>query len=577
MPKKIPSRSSHARLRFYTVVIGILSAALIGRLFILQIIRGESYQLEAQGQHVASEVVEAPRGEIFFQDREGNLHPVAINKQLPLIYAVPKEIRDKKGTAQELAVLLGKPVEEISAKLAKENDPYEPLYARASEEMAQKAITSGLTGVGVSYERGRFYPLKEAASHAIGFWGYSADRRVGQYGVEGYYEDALAGKRTVVEGKKSGAGYWVELGRRLLANPERGANLVLTIDANIQFKAEEILKKVFEAYRASEGTVIVSDPKSGKILAMATYPSFNLNEYGKVESADIYVNPAVQKSFEPGSIFKPITMAAALDAGVVTPVTTYHDTGKEVFGSYVIQNFDRKARGIQTMTEVLEKSLNTGAIFAERKLGHERFTKYVEGFQFGEKTGIDLAGEAAGSIENLSEKREVNYATASFGQGITVTPIQMVQAIGAIANGGTMMKPYVVERIVRDGAADDVVLPRAVGQMVQSKAAFQLSAMMTSVVEHGFDRLAVLRGYDLAGKTGTAQIPDPKKGGYSDEVIHSFVGFGPSSDPRFVIFMKLERPRGVRFASTSLARPFRDLSEYILRYYNIPPDTVGKP
>ncbi|MBI4128948.1 MAG: penicillin-binding protein 2 [Parcubacteria group bacterium] len=565
--------SRHWRLHLYSGILLLAASLLIGRLFIVQVVRGRSYTDVARDQQQTTHVIEARRGEIYMQDKDGGLYPVAINKAFPLIYAVPKDISDPDGVSVVLADILGTPVEEIREKLRKRNDPYEPLLSKASEETVRRLEEKKLTGIGIQQERGRYYRLGPSASQLLGFVGFSGDKRVGQYGVEQHYQDALEGEPGIVEGARDVFGTLIAFGKRFVARPKNGADIILTLDQNIQFKTEAILRATIEKWNAAAGTAIVSEPKTGKIRAMVSIPNFDPNNYGAVENSQLFSNPAVQSAFEPGSVFKPITMGAALDLKVVTPETTYHDTGRQVIDGYLIQNFDNKARGEQTMMDMLEKSLNMGAIFVEKKVGHENFLRYVELFGFGTKSGIDVSAEATGSIVNILSGRDVNYATASFGQGISATPIQLVAAIGAIANGGMRMKPYVAEKFVVSGGSDTIQEPVAVEQVLSPRAAHQLTAMMTNVVDRGYDRLARIPGFTLAGKTGTAQIPDPENPGYLDESIHTFVGFGPSTDPRFLIFLTIERPRGVRFASTSLAPVFRELAEFIIAYYGIPPDS----
>ncbi|MDD5590238.1 MAG: penicillin-binding transpeptidase domain-containing protein, partial [Candidatus Portnoybacteria bacterium] len=290
----------------------------------------------------------------------------------------------------------------------------------------------------------------------------------------------------------------------------------------------------------------------------------------KTEDIDIFLNPVTQKLFEPGSIFKPITMAAGLDTAKITPETTYVDTGAVQIGGYTIKNAAERNYGLSSMTKVLEKSINTGAVFVERQTGEENFKKYVEAFGFDRPTGIDLAGESSGNISNLKSGREINFATASFGQGIAVTPIQMASAISVIANGGKLMKPYLVDKIVYPDGQEKKTEPIMTRQVVSERTAAKLTAMLVSTVRNGYDKIKLDR-YFVAGKTGTAQIPSPD-GGYSDEYIHSFVGYAPAYDPKFLIFIKMDKPAGITFASDSLSPVFADMAQYLLNYYEVPPE-----
>ncbi|MEK7615996.1 MAG: penicillin-binding protein 2 [Patescibacteria group bacterium] len=396
----------------------------------------------------------------------------------------------------------------------------------------------------------RLYPKGTFAAHVLGFVGYNEHDRVGQYGVEGFYDSVL---------------------RASASNQKNiGSDVVLTIDPNIQAYSEATLQALLKKWSSPRGSIIVQEPTTGAILAMTSSPSFDPNQYGQF-AFDDYVNPIVQEQFEPGSSFKPVTMAAALDSGSITPTTTYDDTGAVTIGTYTIKNFNEKTNGLQTMRQVLEKSLNTGTIFAQRRTGNDAFLNYIVAFGFGQKTGVDLAGEVPGTISNLYQGRAINFATASFGQGIAVTPLQLVSAYSAIANGGRLMKPYVVREIVHADGSSTMTKPSILGAPISEKTSTQLRSMLVDVVEKGFDK-ARIKGYDVAGKTGTAQIPN-REGGYleDEQFIHNFVGFAPAYAPRFVILIKMDKPKGITFASDSLSPVFGDLASFILRYLKVPP------
>ncbi len=571
----------YGRIYFLVIIIFLLGGGILGRLFSLQILQYEHYSALAQNQHQILKTLFPERGEILIQDlslaRRGETEsysPLATNKEFQQVYIIPRDIpqEEKENLAVQLADLLDLDKDLILERMNKPEDPYEPLKHKVSQSVAEQIENLEVEGLGVVAESWRYYPNDKSACHLLGFVGMSEETRVGQYGLEGYYEDELKGQAGFLAGEKDTAGYWIPSLSQKLEPAQDGAELILTIDRNIQFRAEKELSQVLEQWQAVEGTIIVMEPASGAIRAMASYPVFNPNEYGKVEDIDVFLNPAIQKTYEPGSVFKPITMAAGLDSGRVTPDSVYQDEGLIRIKGSTISNVDGQSYGQQTMTEVLEKSINTGAVFVQQEIGEEIFQDYVQRFNFGQLTGIDLASEVAGDILNLFTGREINLATISFGQGITVTPLELITAIGAIANNGRLMRPFIVEKVAKADGSETVTQPEIVGQPISSKTAKDLTRMLVSVVENGFGKPAGVTGYDIAGKTGTAQIADLEKGGYSDEVIHTFVGFAPAFDPKFIILIKLDKPQGIRFAADSVTPVFKRMAEYLFNYLEIAPE-----
>lgn len=571
---KLDMRHKFSDWRIYALFFLFVSVGAVSilRLFQLQIVNYDFYKAVADDQRGVNLELSPERGKIFVQDKTGKAQPVALNKDWPLVYAVPKEIENPEDVASILSPILEIPLEELLPRLKKENDPYEPLARKASDEIAEQIKKLNIFGIGIASESGRFYPFDSLASQILGFFGPEGDKKSGRYGVEKFFNKELEGTRGELRGEKDGFGYIISTVEKFIEPAKDGADIYLTIDPNIQFAAEEKLKKAIERWSAEAGSAIVMEPATGKILALANLPTFNPNEYSKVDEPKVFSNAAIQGVFEPGSVFKPFTMAAGLDAKVLSPSTVYTDEGEVKIGGYTIRNFNNQAFGKRTMTEVLENSLNTGAVFAQRAAGKSVFKNYVKAFGFGEKTGVDLPFEAAGNILNLDSGREINYATAAFGQGISATPLELISAISAIANDGKLMRPYVVDKIISRDGAESKNEPEAVRQAISPLAANQLTAMLVSVVRNGFDK-ARIPGYFIAGKTGTAQIPDLENGGYLDGVfIHTFVGYAPAFNPRFAILLKIDKPKGITFAADSLSPIFKELTEYILNYYEIPPD-----
>lgn len=544
------------KLRFILLISTplIVYALVVMRLYDLQVANGGKYSSRAGSEYAKQQFLKANRGVIYFTDKENNLLPAATNKDFPLIYAVPTAIEDASEAANVLAPILNRPIEELKKIFSKENDSYEVLTRKADPELADKVSALKIKGIYVDDEPGRFYPLKGTASQVLGFVGPKNDvvGDVGKYGLEVYYDELLRGKHgEMVDGTA--------------IRPTPGKELVLTIDSNIQMEAEKVLRNMIGQHSAKSGSIIVEDPKTGKILAMSSFPAFDPNNYGS-SPVSMFLNPSIQQIYEPGSVFKVLTMAIGIDAGKITPQTTYVDKGRLKLNGYTIQNYDVKSHGpygLTTMTNVIEHSINTGAVFAERQIGRDIFTKYLKNFGFGEKTGIDLPGELSGDIRQLNPKsRDVAFATASYGQGVAVTPIELITAMAAIANGGVMMRPYV------NASLEPEVIRRVLG----ADAAKQATEMMISAVDKA--GVAKINGYTIAGKTGSAFIPDFKHGGYTDTLIDSYVGFGPTSDPRFIVLIKLDGLDSSQLAALSVVPAFRDLASFILNYYGVEPDRL---
>lgn len=538
------------RFAFLFLLFTSLYGALGAQLYNLQIEQGGEYVKQAQSRTLASGLLIAPRGNIYFVDKNQSTIPAAIGKQFPAVYAVPKQIQDANEAAHALASVLPLSPDALFKKLNKPGDPYESILSKASGEEIQKLKELGLGGVYVDSEEHRFYPLGRIASQVLGFTTPDENgQSVGKYGLELFFDDMLAGKNGTVDGGS-------------IVRSKPGENLTLTIDYHIQSRAESILEQLVKDWGAESGVVIVQEPKTGKVLAMAGKPDFDPNQYGTSEFKN-FLNPAVQAIYEPGSIFKVITMAAGIDSGAITPETTYFDTGSLTLNGKTIKNWDLKGHGKITMTEVIEQSINTGAAFAEKQTGHDTFRQYLEKFGFTRATGIKLPGELKGSIAPLvHDPRDINFATASFGQGISVTPVALVNSISTIANGGVLMRPLVL--------ADEK--PEMLRKVISEDAAGKVRGMMVSAVDKA--EVAKIPGYSVAGKTGTAQIPNFKKGGYTDQVINTYVGFAPASDPKFTILFKLDKPQGAPLAGATVVPAFRNLAEFILNYYSIPPDRV---
>lgn len=541
------------RINLILILIFAFGAAITGRLIYIQIIKHDYYKALSQGQKIFQSL-KGERGKIFFKGGQ----VLAANFKGINLFASPAEIKEKEKTAEEISRLLSLEKEELLENF-KKDALFEEIKKELTEEEYVKIKELDLAGIYAEENIFRKYPQEFMASHTVGFLGGEGQ---GQYGIEGYYNDALKEKE----------GFW----ENILGNHELdGKDIYLTLDYNIQFMAEKLLSQARENLAVESGQIIVAEPSSGKILALANWPNFNPNNYSEEKNYQIFRNSAIQKLYEPGSVFKAITMAGALDKEKITPQTTYIDTGKVKIGGWTIYNYNEREYGEQTMTQVLEKSINTGAVFAEKQLGHSDFMEYIGRFGFFEATGIDLEEEIFSENEGFKKGYEINFSNGSFGQGIEVTPIQLVRAFSAIANGGKLVKPYIVERIIEDGKAIEIQPEVSKSNIISQKTASQLTAMLVNVVENGFAKGAKVPGYYIAGKTGTSQVSWSSLGisqkGYSDKTWQTFIGFAPAFSPKFLILIKFDNPK-TKTAEYSVVPVFQELAKYIIDYLQIPPD-----
>jgi cell division protein FtsI/penicillin-binding protein 2 len=542
--------------RFITLIVLIFGAYafILFHLYELQIAKGKYYSARAESQYAAFSSTEARRGTIYFTDKDGNKLPAALEKDFPVIYAVPKEIEDVQETSNELALLLGRPAAAFTAALSKKSSSYSVIDKNPGEDAAKRVIDAHVKGVYGETVPRRYYPFGALAAQVLGFVGPNADNagESGKYGLEKYHENELSGAAAA------------EAGYALTASAS-GDDVALTLDPAIQTEAEHIMKNLVAAHRAKGASVIVADPKTGAILAMASTPAFDPNHYASSSIAS-FKNPIVEEIYEPGSVVKVLTMVAGIDTGKISPDTTYNDTGTLNVNGKTIHNWDLIGHGKVTMTEVIEGSINTGAAFAERKTGNEVFRSYLQKLGLAQKTGIDLPGELTGSMAPIMQNNapEINFATASFGQGISATALQVLQAIESIANGGNLMRPYV--------NADTE--PQVTHRVMSEDTAKKVTAMMVSAVDKA--KIATIDGYSVAGKTGTAQVPDFVHGGYTENVVDTYTGFAPASNPRFIALIKLNEPYGAPHAAETVVPAFHELAEYLLSYFQVPPDRVAK-
>lgn len=557
---------------FFAAVIGV-------KLFVLQIVDHGFYQALASGQHEILRELIPERGTVFMHDyKDEKLIPVATNQRLAFVYADPRRVEDPEDTAEALGELFGYNEEKVKAlgeRLDQPKDPYEPIEREVPDEKLNKLIERDLAGIEYVRELTRLYPEPSMSGHTIGFIGSDAEgNKAGRYGIEGYFNSILAGTPGMLRADRDIAGRLIAVGERSIEPAVDGADIVLTIDRTIQFKACSALKDAVKKHGADGGSIIVVEPSTGKIFAMCGAPDFDPNNYSKIDSIEQLNNPAIFYAYEPGSVFKPITMAAAIDTGAVTPSTRFTDTGSTKVEGWPkpIGNAEGKVYGDVDMTQVLEDSINTGMIFSMRQMGTDVFVDYVKRFGFGKPTGIELETESAGNTSSLDKKSEIYPATATFGQGITVTPMQVVMAFAAIANGGVLKKPLIVDEIRHDDGTVEKRTPVDIAQVIDEKTSRMLGAMLVSVIEHGHGKRAGVPGYYIGGKTGTAQVARTDGIGYSqDNTIGSFAGFGPVEDPKFAMVVRIDHPRDVVWAESTAAPLFGEMAQFLLQYFEVAP------
>ena len=513
------------------------------------------------------------RGNIFFQNKDGSLLGAASLQTGYLIAINPQKIIDQAETYKSINNALPLDMDSFYARASQKNSVYQKIADQVSEDVMKKVEALNIPGLQIQKERWRYYPGNESASRVLGFVGYDGDKLVGRYGLEKYYEDVLSR-----ESNQAYVNFFAEIfsdiKQTIGSNSRSEGEIITSIEPNVQSYLEKEVAAVSLKYSSKLTGGIIIDPTTGEIFAMGASPTFNLNKFSEEKDLTVFNNPLVEGLYEMGSIVKPLTLAAGLDSGVITAETKYNDTGSLTLNGSTINNYDKKARGYINMQEVLNQSLNIGAAFVESKIGNAKFADYMRKYGLDEETGIDLPNENHGRLDNLKSPRDIEYATASFGQGISLTPIATVRALSSLANGGKLITPHVVKRInYTSGLYNNIDYANEAKQVIKKETSEEISRMLTVVVDKALmNGKASLPDYSIAAKTGTAQIAKPGGGYYDDRWLHSFFGYFPSYKPRFLVFLYTVEPKGVDFASHTLTDPFMDITKFLINYYNIPPD-----
>ena len=557
------------RLNFLFLFFTFFTLLIVGRLFYWQIEAGEKLAILAESQRSSQIKLPARRGRIF----AGDNFPLVENQKAYLVYAdLTKIPQNFSEIAAKIAPILKIKKAKIKEKLENLNLAWVILKHKVKEETKEKIEKLSISGIGFEEEDIRFYPEASLSAHLLGFVGSDeSGNDKGYFGIEGYYDLELKGRAGVLYQEKDALGKPILVGRFKKEEAYNGRDLILNLDRAIQFMVEKELRRGIEKYGAKSGSVVVLQPQTGAVLAMASFPAYeevNFKNYNQ----SLYKNPVVTDSFEPGSIFKIIIMAAALNEGAITPETRCDKCdGPRRIGDNVIHTYDNKYHPNSTMIEVLEHSDNVGMVFAAEKLGKKKFLKYIKKFGFGEPTGIDLEEETTPHLRPDKKWREIDLAAAAFGQGIAVTPIQMARAAEVIANGGFLVEPHVVAKVVGEKGAMKIN-PKIVRKVITPETAKTLTEMMVLAVDHGFPHWKKygVSNFRIAGKTGTAQIP--LAGHYNKEkTIASFVGFAPADKPRFVMLVTLREPTSSPWGANTAAPLWFRIAQKLFLYYGILP------
>lgn len=562
------------RIRLVSFFILCIVVVFGTKLFYLQILRNEHYSLQADRQYITPEGSQFDRGSIFFKKKNGETVSAASLLRGFTVAINPKFVTDPQKTFEQISAITPLDQVQFFAQVAKTDDPYEEIATRINEDQAAQIKALKLPGVSLYRMNARFSPAGTLAPHVIGFVSFKDNDLIGRYGIERSYNEILSRQKS-----QRYSNFFAEVFTHITQPEDMGSStegdVVSTIEPSVQASLQNELELTRDRWKSDRTMGIIMDPVTGQIVAMAATPGFDINNYKKESSVSIFNNPTVESVFEMGSIMKPIIAATALDQGVITADTRYNDSGFVQVRNRTIRNFDKRGRGNGvTMQTVLDQSLNTGMVFIMQRMQPQNFVSQFTKFGFGEKTGIDLPGEVKGITGNLESAREVELANISFGQGIAVTPIGMTRAMAALANGGKIVQPQVVSEIDYLDGSRKIIPRQEITQVIKPETSAEITRMMVHIFDNYFDGAKKLDDYSIAGKTGTAQIPNRQTGGYYDDRnIHTFVGFFPAYNPKFIIFLLNEYPKeGARFSSQTLIDPFLNLTKFLINYYNIPPD-----
>ncbi len=562
------------RTRIIVACVFFVAIVIVIKLFIVQIIQGDEYIKRADRQYIKAGDTLFDRGSIFFTSKDNIKVAAATIKDGYDLSVNPKLIKDPSQVYKALSQYIDLDENIFIEKASQPNSTYKDIQKKLDASVGESIRALRIPGVVVTKNSWRIYPGDTLGANTIGIIGLDKqDNLQGRYGLESYYEEVLSRKSY-----NSKVNFFAEIFSNIKStvfnSKLKEGDIVTTIEPTVQIYLETALGDTLKKWQSDSMGGIIMEPKTGRIYAMASLPTFNPNDLSDIESAKVLSNPLVENVYEMGSIMKPLTMAAGIDSGAVNADSTYNDTGFLELSGKKISNFDGQARGIIPMQEVLSQSLNVGAAYVALKMGLAEFTKYMLSFGIGQKTGIDQPNEQKGIIKNLTTGRDVEVATISYGQGVALTPVQMIRALAVLANDGKLVTPTIVKSIEHlDGTSEEVRIPES-KQVLSKDSTDDVTNMLIEVVDTALKKGQVkMEHYSIAAKTGTAQIADPVNGGYySDRYLHSFFGYFPAYNPKFIVFLYHVNPKGAKYASETLTDPFISLTKLLINYYEIPPD-----
>ncbi len=535
--------------------------SVIVKLFFIQVVNSSPQSTD----YLHTNKITAERGKIF--DRFGA--PLAINQTLYKLHVEPKLIASKDEMVEKLDSILKLGQATLEARIDMQKD-WISIADNVDSATKDKLLHAIPKGIGLDEEQKRFYPESSLSAHVLGFVGKNKEgNNVGYFGIEGYYDQELAGLAGFLKSERDLLGRPIFFGVQQRVQSQDGRDLYLTIDKSVQNIVKKKLAAAMDTYQVSQGCVIVADPYTGEILALTCLPDFDPSTYYDYTGKD-FKNASISDLYEPGSTFKPLIVAAAIKDHVIKPDDIYDETGPVPVGEYKIQTWNNQYEGKISITRILEKSSNVGMVYIGSKLGNNQIYKYVTQYGFGQPTGIDLQGEVGGILRQRGNWHPIDYATVTFGQGIAVTPIQMIRAFSTVINGGNLLRPYIVKKTV-DGDEIKERDPQVSKKILDERTSEILKKMLVATVEHGEFQWAKPKGYTMGGKTGTAQVPiaghyDPTK------TIASFIGFAPAEKPKFIALVILKEPKASPWGAETAAPLFFDIAKDLMVYYNIPPD-----